>query len=102
MNTESTGLVIFALIALGAVFAFILVIGPPTGEYSSGIGTSTYKMRDAFVACAKGTHCPRRMQPYPIGWDDLTQTVYCECPEPAGAYRDYEPMTFRRSLYQPG
>lgn len=102
MNTESTGLIIFALIALGAVFAFLLVIGPPTGEAAAGIGTSTYKMRDAFEACARGSDCPRRMQPYPIAYDELTQTVWCECPTPAGSYVPRHEFLFRRSLYQWG
>jgi hypothetical protein len=101
MNTEGIGLVIFALIALGAVFAFILVIGPPTGEYS-GIGTSTMKIRDAFEACNRGSNCPHRMKPYPIHWDDYSQTVVCQCPAQTGGYRPYEPFTFQRSLYQPG
>lgn len=103
MNNETTGLIIFALIALTAVFAFIYVIGPPTGEYMSGIGTSTYKMRDAFEACARGSNCNNRVNAVPIGYDELTQTVICECPTPPiGAWRERNPFTFQRSLYQWG
>jgi hypothetical protein len=100
MNENNWGLVIFAVIALAAVFSFILVVGPPTGQYASGIGTSTYQIRDAFEACARGSNCNNRVNAVPIGYDEATRTVICECPVQVGAYTPRYGFTFRRSIYQ--
>ena len=102
MNAESIGLVIFALIALGAVFAFIVVFGgpPDTTGYLSGEqkpGTSWYKTRDEFEACARGAHCSDGMPGIPTGnYDTLRELYECKC-------QTSEPsFTFWRSAYQWG
>lgn len=81
MNTESLGLVIFAIIALGSVLAFILVIGPPenTGQYAAGIGTSTYRIEEAYRACNRAVWCNGGMAAVPIEYDPLRNLVMCEC-----------------------
>ena len=102
MDGNNWGLVIFAIVALAAVFSFIIVVGPPTGDYASGVGTSTYKIRDAFEACARGSNCNNRVNAIPIGFDETTQTVICECPMQVAGYAPRYSFTFRRSLYQWG
>jgi len=101
MNQESIGLIIFALIALGAVFAFIIVFGGPsdTGMLSGTqkIGTSTLKNRDAFQACSAGTNCIDGLPGIPTGgWDNTLQLYQCRCQvsEPS--------FIFYRSAYGPG
>jgi len=85
MNEQSAGLIIFALIALGAVFAFILVFGGPPADtgYVSGtqkVAVSWYKVRDAVDACSRGTHCNDGLPGVPTGnYDDLRELYECRC-----------------------
>ncbi len=102
MNSESVGLVIFALIALSAVFAFILVLGGPpdtTGQLSGEqkIGTSWYKVRDAFQACSSGTHCNDGLPGIPTGnYDTMRELFECKCQTSNPSF------TFWRSAYSWG
>ena len=84
MNEESLGLIIFALIALGAVFAFIFVLGgpEPTGQLSGSQkpATSWYKVRDAFDACSKGSQCEDGLPGIPTGnYEPHYQLYECKC-----------------------
>jgi len=95
MNNSSLGLVIFALIALTAVFSFIIVMGPPTGDYAKGIGTSTWTIESAYRACNRAVNCNGGMAAQVIGYDAITNTVICEC-----ASTNYlgDGFVFQRSL----
>jgi len=84
MNEESVGLIIFALIALGAVFAFIFVLGGPeaTGQLAGTqkLGTSTFEYRDAVLACSRGTHCSDGLPGIPTGlYDPIKELYQCRC-----------------------
>jgi hypothetical protein len=101
MNQDSIGLIIFALIALGAVFAFIIVLGGPesTGQVSGTqkIGTSWFKYRDAYEACSSGTHCSDGLPGVPTGKYDPVLEIYectCQTSDPS--------FVFWRSEYAPG
>ncbi len=101
MNSETVGLTIFALIALSAVFAFILVLGGPesTGQLSGEqkIGTSWYKVEDAWGSCAKGSFCNDGMPAVPTGNFDTRRGLYeCKCQTKSPSW------TFWRSPYSPG
>ncbi len=101
MNQESLGLIIFALIALGAVFAFIIVLGgpEPTGQLSGTqkIGTSWYKFKLAEQACAADTHCQDGLPGLPTGNYDPIRGLYeCKCQTSDPAF------TFWRSEYSWG
>jgi len=102
MNEGSLGLIIFALIALGAVFAFIIVFGGPpetTGDlaHSQKIGTSWYKYRDSYMACASGTHCEDGLPGTPTGGYDPTLEIFqCRCQTSNPTFMFY------RSRYAPG
>lgn len=100
MNEESIGLVIFALIALGAVFAFILVLGGPekTGNLAATqkIGTSWFKFRNAYEACAVA-HCNDGLPGIPTGnYDPVRELYECRCQTSDPSF------TFYRSAYAPG
>jgi hypothetical protein len=102
MNEESLGIIIFALIALGAVFAFLFVLGGPQAETtgqlagSQKIGTSWYKYRDAFAACAHA-HCSDGLPAIPTGeWDRFIGAYQCVC-------QTSDPnLEMYRSRYAPG
>ncbi len=84
MNEESLGLVIFALVALGAVFAFIFVLGgpEPTGQVAGTqkLGTSWYDYRTATKACAVGVNCEDGLPGVPTGnWDPMRYLYECRC-----------------------
>ena len=86
MNEESTGLIIFALIALAAVFAFIFILGGPEPETtgrlagSQKLGTSNYIYRDAATACSKGFHCNDGMPGVPTGvYNEFIGAYQCRC-----------------------
>lgn len=102
MNEGSVGLIIFALVALGAVFAFILVFGGPpdtTGNLAGGqkVGTSWYKYRDSFEACSAGTHCSDGLPGIPTGgYDPTLQVFQCRCQTSDPTF------VFYRSAYAPG
>jgi hypothetical protein len=101
MNEESLGIIIFALIALGAVFAFIFVLGGPeqTGAVagSSKLGTSWFRVDDAFSACDKGSHCSDGLAALPTGnYDPVTELFECKCQTSDHSF------TFYRSKYAPG
>lgn len=101
MNQNSIGLIIFAFIALGAVFAFILVFGGPenTGNttHTQKIGTSTYKFRNAWAACSAGTNCNDGLTGIPTGgWDPTLMVYQCRC------QTSNPPFIFYRSQYAPG
>ncbi|MBW3018901.1 hypothetical protein KY329_01820 [Candidatus Woesearchaeota archaeon] len=95
MNTSSIGLVIFAIIALTAVFSFIIVMGPPTGDYNKGIGTSTWTIESAYRACNREVNCNGGMAAQAIGYDAISNIVICEC-----APSNYlgQGFVFKRSL----
>ena len=101
MNSDSLGLIIFAFIALGAVFAFILVFGGPqeTGALSGTqkIGTSWFKVRDSYQACSSGSHCSDGLPGMPTGnYDPITELFECRCQT-----RD-PTFVFYRSKFSPG
>jgi len=82
---DSLGLIIFAIIALGAVFAFIIVLGgtpPTTGDLSAEqkIATSWYKYADqAARACARQT-CHDGLVAIPTGnYDEQRRLYECKC-----------------------
>ncbi len=85
MDEGSVGLIIFALIALGAVFAFILVFGGPPADtgYVSGSqlpAVSWFKVRDAYEACDHGSQCEDGLPGIPTGnYDDLRELYECRC-----------------------
>ena len=101
MNEESIAIIIFALIALGAVFAFIIVLGGPeqTGALAGTqkIGTSWFNVREAYTACGSGTHCEDGLPGLPTGnYDPVTELFECKC-------QTYDPsFTFYRSKFSPG
>lgn len=102
MNEQSVGLILFALIALGAVFAFIIVFGGPpdtTGNLAASqkIGTNWYKYRNPFDACSSGTNCEDGLPGIPTGGYDTTLQIYqcrCQTSDPT--------FVFYRSQYAPG
>jgi hypothetical protein len=101
MNQDSLGLIIFALIALGAVFAFIFVFGGPaeTGALSGTqkIGTSWYKVKDAYQACGSGSHCSDGLPGLPTGnYDQVAELFECKCQTKDPAF------VFYRSKFSPG
>ena len=104
MNQDSIALIIFAFIALGAVFAFIFVLGgpQPTGDLagSNKLGTSWFKTRDAYSACSHGTFCRDGLAPEPTGeYDPLMELYHCRCM----GNNDMNPdIDFWRSAYAPG
>lgn len=95
MNNNGIGLVIFAIIALTAVFSFIIVMGPPTGDYAAGIGTSTWNIESAYRACNRAVNCNGGMAAQVIGYDAMSNVVICEC-----APTNYlgQGFVFKRSL----
>jgi hypothetical protein len=95
MNSSSLGLVIFALIALTAVFSFIIVMGPPSGKYAAGIGTSTWTIESAYRSCNRAVNCNGGMAAQVIGYDAISNLVICECV--ATNYRG-QGFVFKRSL----
>ena len=108
MNEESTGLIIFALIALAAVFAFIFILGGPekTGQLAGTqkIGTSYFKYRDAAEACSKGTHCQVGLDAIPTGvFDPYINAYQCRCPtaDRSFEWRQDQNFYFWRSAYGP-
>ena len=101
MNEKNLGLIIFALTALAAVFAFILVLGGPetTGQLSGTqkIGTSWYKVRYTYSACSAGTHCKDGLPGVPTGfYDPVFELFECRCQTSDPTF------TFWRSAYAPG
>lgn len=101
MNEESIGIIIFAFIALCAVFAFIFVLGGPeeTGALSGEqkIATSWFKVRDSYQACGTGTYCRDGLPAIPTGnYDPITELFECRC-------QTKNPTSvFYRSKYAPG
>jgi len=100
MNEENVGLIIFAFIALSAVFAFILVLGSidptPTGQAGAKIGTSTFKVRDAYQACSVA-HCNDGLPGMPTGnYDPVRELYECRCQTSDPTF------LFYRSAYAPG
>lgn len=84
-NSESWGLIIFAFIALAAVFAFIIVLGGPPEELSgevSGtqkIATSYFDYSTAERAC-RHAHCDDGLPAVPTGNYDAVMELYeCVC-----------------------
>ena len=107
MDTDSIALITFALIALGAVFAFIFVFGGPqidtTGQVSNyqKLGTSTYKELTADEACATGINCDDGLPGIPTGYYDEVRELYgCRCQTSNRAWNYQEP--FYRSKYRFG
>ena len=102
MNNQSIGLIIFSLIALSAVFAFILVFGGPpnaTGDLSGSqkIGTTSFKYRDAFSACASGTQCSDGLPGIPTGrYEEIGNKYECRCQTSDPTF------VMWRSAYAPG
>lgn len=86
MNNDSWGLILFAFVALAAVFSFILVLGGPdeaTGKatQTAKIGTSGFQWRDAKLACGRGTHCEDGLPGIPTGnYDPVRELYECRCP----------------------
>jgi len=84
---DSTGLIIFAFVALAAVFAFIIVLGgmpakDATGQLSGEqkIGASWFTYRDAALACSRGTHCSDGLPAIPTGrYDEARELYECIC-----------------------
>jgi len=100
MNEQSTGLIIFALIALSAVFAFIIVFGGPepsaTGQAGTKLGTSWFKYRGAFQACSVA-HCSDGLPGMPTGnYDEVRELYECRCQTSDPTF------LFYRSAYAPG
>lgn len=101
---DSTGLIIFAFVALAAVFAFIIVLGGPeldkvTGKLSGEqkIGTSWFKERDAAQACSRGIHCSDGLPGIPTGgYDEAMELFECRCQTSDPSF------VFYRGRYQPG
>lgn len=87
-NSESWGLIIFAFIALAAVFAFIIVLGGPTEEEemasgfvaaSSKVPVSDFEPRVAEKACSHA-HCSDGLPAIPTGrWDSVMELYECVC-----------------------
>ncbi|PIN74573.1 hypothetical protein COV18_06800 [Candidatus Woesearchaeota archaeon CG10_big_fil_rev_8_21_14_0_10_37_12] len=111
MNSESAGLIIFALIALAAVFAFLLVLGGPASETVTGnlagtnkVGTSYYVERDAVDACADSM-CTNGIPGIPTGKYDVVKGYECECQYGFDTFyenwgqRSYNDRYFYRSKY---
>lgn len=100
MNADNVGLVIFALIALSAVFAFIIVLGGPepstTGQAGAKLGTSTFKYRDPYDACSVA-HCNDGLPGVPTGnYDEIRELYECKCQTSDPTF------LFYRSAYAPG
>lgn len=97
MNVKDISLFIFALVAISAVFAFILVLGDGiTGQAGSKIGTSTFKQRDAFQACSISS-CDDGLGGIPTGnYDPVRELYECRCKVSNPSFRFY------RSQYAPG
>lgn len=100
MNERNLSLVIFAFIALSAVFAFVVVLGGPepvaTGNAGAKIGTSSYKIRGAYDACMS-SHCDDGLGGLPTGnYDPVRELYECKCVYSNPSFRFY------RSRYTPG
>jgi hypothetical protein len=100
-KANNTVLIVFALVALAAVFAFIFVFAGKgtTGEISNyqKIGTSTYRVLTAEQACATSIHCNDGLPGIPTGvYDELRGLYECRCQT-----SDLS-TTFWRSRYRPG
>lgn len=101
MNKKANALIIFALVALCAIFAFIFVFAgaPTTGQISNyqKIGTSTYKVLTPEQACATSIHCNDGLPGVPTGnYDELRGLYECRCKT------SDQSITFWRSKYRPG
>jgi len=73
MNIKNIGLIVFAFVALAAVFSFIFVIGRP--QSSGAVAASQLfgvspSYKDAWAACATLSPCPNRVPGVPIGYYD--------------------------------
>jgi len=110
MNEQSTGLIIFALIALAAVFAFIFVLGGPESEKTGQlagtqkIGTSYFKYRTAEEACSKATNCQVGLPAVPTGrFDPYIGAYECRCVTALRetGWRSDQNFYFWRSPYGP-
>ncbi len=106
MNSENVGLILFAIIALGAVIAFLLVIGGPTatGNISKyqKIGTSGFSERDAVDACHRGFSCNDGQGAVPTGrYDEVGNLYECVCQMYSynSFYKTDDPITYWRSAY---
>jgi len=98
---NNTALIVFALVALCAVFAFIFIFAGrgATGEISNyqKIGVSTYKVLTAEQACATSIHCEDGLPGVPTGVYDKLRGLYeCKC------QTSDKSTTFWRSKYRPG
>lgn len=101
---DSSALIIFAFVALAAVFAFIIVMGGPAVDEVTGkvagtnkIGTSWFKERDAALACSRGTHCEDGLPAIPTGrYDEAREVWECICQTTNQNFPMY------RGKYQPG
>jgi len=98
MNNQNISLLIFAFIALGAVFAFIIILGGPemdkvTGQVASSKfyqtttryynqnpnAITTYNLVDARKACSRST-CRNGLSPTPTGYFDPVAGLFeCYC-----------------------
>lgn len=97
-NQQNISLLIFAIIALAAVFAFIIILGGPqldnvTGQVASSKfyattmryynqnpnAITTYSLVDAQKACSRST-CRNGLSPTPTGRFDPVAGLYeCYC-----------------------
>ena len=96
MNQDTIGLVIFALTALGAVYAFIFVLGGPaaTGQFSAEPAVSYFQQRTAEAACANAHDCHDGLAGVPTGVFDAERELYeCKC------QKSNPHFTFYRSRY---
>lgn len=73
MSIKNIGLIVFALVALAAVFSFIFVLG---GAKSTGAAAASQlygvspAFKDARDACATLSPCPNKVPGVPIGFYD--------------------------------
>ncbi len=85
-NNDNWGLIIFAFVALAAVFAFILVLGGPPDPQSTGNlagsqrpATSDFEYRTGQKACAHA-NCNDGLPAVPTGNYDRVRELYeCVC-----------------------
>lgn len=83
MASDSAELILFALVALAAVFAFIIVLGGPsqTGQLAGSQKTpvSSWDIRNAYEACASSM-CEDGLPGIPTGYYDHVRNLYeCQC-----------------------
>ena len=97
LNEETLGLIIFAITALGAVYAFIFVLGGPQSATGQVIGelasVSNFQIREAERAC-RPLMCSDGFPGIPTGKYDAKRELYeCKC------LKSEQARTFYRSRY---